>query len=168
MLIEITSMEALDKRALMDLYREGNEENTEYFYPGMDRAKALELVERGFLDFLKTDFFNGVNTYYILERDGRWVSALRLSSVGERFYYLEALETDPELRGKGYASTLLTEVLEKLKKSGPFTVCDRVHKENAASVATHLKCGFAIAGDGVDYLRGGTDGDEYGMRYEYR
>lgn len=168
MLTEITRYEDLNQRALMGLYREDNEENTEYFYPGMDKSKALELVEKGFLDFLKTDFFNGVNTYYILEQNGRWVSALRLNLVRERFYYLEALETDPELRGRGYASALLTEVLEKLKKSGPFSVCDCVHKENAASVATHLKCGFTVAGDGVDYLRGGTDEEEFGMRYEYR
>lgn len=168
MLLTITRFEELNTRALMDLYREGNLENTEYFYPGMDRERALELVERGFLDFLRTDFFNGVNRYYILESECRWVSALRLNRVREGFWYLEALETHPDFRRRGYATRLLGDVLEDLKREGPFTVCDCVHKENGPSVATHRRAGFVIAGDGVDYLRGTTDEEEYGMRYDYR
>lgn len=96
MLIYITSYDDIDSRKLMNLYAESNIENVDYFYPNMaDKTAALALVEEGFLKFLKTDFFVRPNaTYYILEEEGVWISALRLSLVENPEcprYYMEEL-----------------------------------------------------------------------------
>ncbi len=173
MLIEITSYDSLDTRKLMDLYAESNIENADYFYPNMaNKSAALALVEEGFLKFLKTDFFMRPNsTYYILEEEGTWVSALRLSLVEDHDcsrYYIEALETRPKSRHKGYASKLLKEVIETLKHKGSFILCDCISKHNGPSLKTHIKCGFQIASnEGFDYLQNEVDHHCYGMEYRF-
>lgn len=173
MLIEITSYNDIDTRKLMDLYMEGNMENVDYFYPNKaDKDAALSLVEENFLKFLKTDFFERpISTYYILEEDGVWVSALRLSLVEDfqcRRYYLEALETRPDSRLKGHASRLLDEVVANLKAKGSFVLCDCVSKRNEPSLRTHLKCGFQIASnEGFDYLQNEANPCYYGMEYRF-
>ena len=173
MLIKITSYDGIDSRKLMNLYAESNIENVDYFYPNMaDKTAALALVEEGFLNYLKTDFFVRPNaTYYILEEEGNWVSALRISLVENsecRRYYMEALETHPSSRHKGYASRLLVEVIATLKHGGSFILCDCVSKHNEPSFKTHLKCGFKIAtNEGFDYLQNETDLHSYGMEYRF-
>lgn len=173
MLIEITSYNDIDARKLMDLYVEGNIENADYFHPDMaDKTAALALMEESFLDFLKTDFFERPNsTYCILEENGVWVSALRLSLVEDgqcHRYYLEALETRPDSRRKGYASRLLEEVVAHLKSKGSFVLCDCVSKRNEPSLRTHLKCGFQIASnEGFDYLQNEANPRSYGMEYRF-
>ncbi len=77
---------------------ESNYENTDFFYPDeADKDVAVQKVEAGFLDFLKNDFFEQDGaSYWILEENGVWISALRLSRIQTDLYYLEALETWPE------------------------------------------------------------------------
>lgn len=170
MLYKITSMDHIDKRKLMDLYYEGNLENTDFFYPEItDKKQAVEKVEKRFLHFIDTEFLSSTNnTYWVLEEHAVWVSALRLYRIDENLYYMEALETHPDFRRQGYASKLLTSVIEELKKQGPFRLCDCVSKKNIASVKTHKKCGFIIVSDeGFDYLRNEADERDYGMQYSY-
>lgn len=169
MLIEIREWGHVDERKLMDIYREGNIENVDYFYPDAeDKDEAFRKVEHDFLEYIKNEFLDGRNRYMVLEYEGLWVSAFRLYWVKDRFYYIEALETHPNHRKKGHASQLLEGVLDELKKQGSFTVCDCVSKRNTASLATHLKCGFVIADDvGYDYLQGTSDERDYSMRFTY-
>ena len=142
----------------------------DYFYPDeTDKDVAVQKVEAGFLDFLKNDFFEQDGTsYWILEENGVWISALRLSRIQTDLYYLEALETRPDQRGKGYAPLLLSSVVESLKKAGPFRLCDCVGKKNTASLKTHEKCGFRIVSDGgYDYLHKEADDHDFGLEYRY-
>ena len=98
MLKILTEYRKVDTRKLMEIYSESNYENTDYFYPEeSDKAAAVRKVESGFLDFLKNDFFKKTDaTYWILEIDGVWVSALRTCKIQEGLYYMEALETRPD------------------------------------------------------------------------
>ena len=160
----------LDAGKLMAVYEESNFENTDYFFPDIqDKTEAVRKVEEGFLSYLEQDFFQSTNpSYWILEDSGQWISALRLNELEPGFYYLEALETRPDSRRKGYGARLLTEVLEALKEKGPFTLCDCVGKRNEASLRTHRKCGFAIVSDeGYDYLNREADSRVYGLQYQY-
>lgn len=150
----------------MDVYRESNTENIDYFYPGQPRTDGLrEKIEANFLHFIETDFLTKPgNSYWVLEEDGVWVSALRLYTVQDRFFYMEALETRPDARRRGYAAKLMGGVMEALKQGGPFRLCDSVHKTNEASLNAHRKCGFVIASDAaVDYLTGTVNEREFGM-----
>ncbi len=167
MLLRFDSFEALDFARLMTVYRESNRENAEEFYPEMDAEKALHVVEENFRSFLQDTFYQGEGkTYWVLCFDDVWVSALRLTQLWERFYYLEALETHPAFRIRGYAKQLLRSVIEQLEADGPVCICDCVDKENTASVRTHLAAGFRICSEaGYDYLQQEAKDWEYGFAY---
>ena len=170
-MLVIESFEQLDTRKLMDVYAESNEENIDYFFPDAeDRAEALRKVEQGFLDYLRGDFFTGSGRrYYILERDGQWLSALRLYPIRDGLYYLEALETHPAHRRQSCASRLLRALIGELKARGAFRLCDCVGRNNLPSRLCHERCGFRIVGEpGFDWLRGEPDEGTVGMTYEYK
>ena len=169
-LIRIDKYSDIDPRLLMDVYAESNAENTEYFFPDMDdKTEAVKKVEEGFLDFLKNDFFKKPgNLYWILEKDGIWLAALRTSELEDRTFYIEALETHPAHRRQGNASRLIEAVIEELKAGGSFRLCDCVDKENEPSAATHLSCGFKIAEEtGNDLLSGELRDWEYSFEFRY-
>ena len=171
MLRRLETFARVDGRRLMDIYREDNIENTDYFYPDMkDKAQALARVEQDFLHYLETDFFfKPGNTYWVLEENGVWVSALRLTELSPGDYYLEALSTHPDFRRQGCAARLLEAVLAELKKEGPFRLRDCVGKKNVPSMGVHEKCGFRIAAqDGTDYLSGEVNERCYGMEYVWK
>lgn len=167
MISKFTSLEQLDTRKLMDLYAEGNLYNADEFYPDMEKQQALAKAEQDFLDFLETNFFTAPErVYWVLEENGVWVSAARTSRIENGLYYLEALETHPDYRRRGYAAKLLNAMLEELKACGPFRLCDCVDKSNVPSLRAHEKCGFSVASDpAYNYLSGDTCDWEYGMEY---
>ena len=170
MLLRISRFDDLDERKLMDIYSESNFENTDYFFPDMrDKKEAVRKVEEGFLGFLKDEFFSQSGSeYWVLESDGVWVSALRLSRIEKCLYYLEALETRPDCRRQGHAARLLDGVIDELKKAGPFRICDCISKRNTASIKTHEKCGFSIVSEaGYDYLLNESDDHDYGLEYRF-
>ena len=170
MIKRIEKYSDLDERKLMDIYAESNYENTDYFFPDeKDKAVAVRQVEQGFCGFLKDEFYaNEGNEYWILDENGIWVSALRLSLIENGLYYLEALETSPKCRKHGYATTLLGGVLEELKKQGPFRICDCISKRNTASLRVHEKCGFKIVSDeGFDYLQNESCDKDFGLEYRF-
>ena len=170
MIIEINSFDQVDRRKLMDVYRESNIENTDYFYPDIsDKDEALQKVECDYLNYIENDFLaDRKNQYMVLERDGIWVCALRLYRVDDRLYFIEALETRPEHRRKGYGAQLLAGVIDLLKSQGTYTIRDCVDKKNTASLLTHQKVGFVIYSDeGYDYLQNETDSGSYGMEFTY-
>ena len=171
MLHIITTYADLDGPRLMTVYAESNRENTDYFFPDLaDKALAVKRVEEGFLTFLREEFFTWPGpAYYVLEEAGEWVSALRLNEIEPGLYYLEALETRPDSRGRGFASRLLTGVQESLKREGPFRLCDCVGRRNLSSRLCHERCGFrAVAEPGFDWLRGEPDDGTVGMMYAYK
>ena len=170
MLLKITEYRDLDKRKLMDVYSESNFENTDYFYPDEeDKDLAVRMVEEGFLAFLRDGFFSDPGaSYWIREENGVWISALRISRIQTGLYYLEALETRPDHRKKGYASRLLSGIIDSLKQEGPFRLCDCVSKKNLASLKTHEKSGFRIVSEaGYDYLQGEADEHDFGLEYNW-
>ena len=170
MLLKISDYSKIDRRKLMDVYSESNLENTEYFYPDeADKDPAVRKVESEFLHFLKDEFFGYAKAAcWVYEEDGVWISALRTCEIQPGTYYLEALETRPDHRQKGYGARLLSGVLEEMKADGPFRLCDCVGKKNTASWKTHEKCGFRIVSEeGYDYLHGEADDHDFGLEYRY-
>lgn len=65
MLHRIERFSDLDAGKLMEIYAEGNLENTDYFYPELtDKAVAVKKVEEGFLNYLEQDFFQSPGPSY--------------------------------------------------------------------------------------------------------
>lgn len=150
---------------LMKVYIEGNEDNAVYFYPDKPLSEGVKLAEADFKRFLDGFFAKDGNICYVLEEDGEFISALRLRSF-EDFYYLEALETAPDYRRKGYAVSLITQVCGYLaEETGKeIVIRDCVSKNNQASLAAHKKAGFVIETEqGIDYENGSKPDDHYGM-----
>lgn len=139
---------------LMELYAEGNAENAEEFYPDDEKNVAILKVEQAFHQYLREDFFRADGAVYAVWEQGReYISALRLEAYQDGLL-LEALETHPEFRRKGYAKALILAVLEHLQQQGSVTVYSHVGKRNTASLRTHLSCGFQRVTEQAVYIDG--------------
>lgn len=165
MLLEFCSMTEQEMyRMVHDIYMEGNVENARRRNPDLeDLTEAIKAEEENFVAFLRAFLEKDENRYYVLEIEGEWVSALRLTKIRD-FYYLEALETAENHRKKGYAVQLIGEVSKLLKARGKVMIRDNVSKRNLPSLATHKKCGFVIEEEnGTDHLSGEQSDRVYGM-----
>jgi GNAT superfamily N-acetyltransferase len=160
MLKIIKSMSQLNIDQFLLVYEESIRENAERF--SMNQRQA----ENAFLDYLEEDFFGQKDAVYaVWVADDAYQCALRL----ERFQdglLLEALETKPSARRKGYASALLFATLEWLKCGDYKVVYSHVNKRNASSLNTHIKCGFQICSDVATYVDGTVTQNSFTLRYK--
>lgn len=144
MLEIVRSMGALDFEELMAVYRESNAENAQ------EQDIPIAQVEQNFADYLREDFFRQKGAFYCLWKvNGRTVSALRLEPFGDGLL-LEALETMPEQRRRGYGKALILAVLDHVRSGDKKPVYSHVWKRNHASLALHTACGFTQM---LDYAR---------------
>lgn len=138
-------LKELDFPPLMQIYIEGNQEKATAYGGGLQRP------EQEFYDYLRDVFFRQPGAFYaVWEESGVQVSALRLEPYADGLL-LEALETAPPYRGKGYAKALILAVLSRLED---VTVYSHVEKSNIASLRTHFSCGFTVMADYARYLDG--------------
>lgn len=150
----ISSMAQLNAEQLMEVYLEGNIENGEVFFPDISREEQIKKAETSFIDYLRQDFFYQKGAaYYVWEAEGTYRSALRLEPYMDGLL-LEALETAPDSRRKGYAYSLITAVLSYLKEKNVSVVYSHVGKRNAASLKIHEKCGFYRIKESATYIDG--------------
>lgn len=161
MLQIIRSMRELDFLALMKIYVEGNMENGAERWPEESQGRQLQLAEEAFRDYLRHDFFtNEKAAYYLWTVDGICVSALRLEPYKDG-WLLEALETGPENRRRGYGENLIRSVLALSMG----TIYSHVHKANGPSLAIHEKCGFCRISEAAAYIDGSVNDRCCTMRY---
>jgi len=147
-------------RDLMDVYLEGNLEKAREEFFDMPQYAGLEQAEQDFYQYLWECFFKIPGACYgIWEEKGRYISALRWEPYQDGVL-ISALETAPAYRGQGYASKLLTAVLEELE--GP--VYSHVSKHNTPSLCVHRKCGFQIISESAKYLDGSVNSRAYTLR----
>lgn len=140
--------------ALMEVYREGNEENGRALAPEETPARQLALAEQDFYGYLRDTFFRTPGAQYaVWAEDGRYVSALRLEPYQDGLL-LAALETVADQRGRGYASCLISAVQKLLESEGAAVLYSHVSRTNTASLRTHEKCGFVKTLDYARYLDG--------------
>ena len=169
MLLEFQTMTEEEMyRMVHGVHSEGSIINAKWRHPEKeDLSREIQEEEQYFMTFLREKFFpQERNRYYVLEVDEHWVSALRLTKIDD-FYYLEALETAPEQRKKGYGTQIIEEVIQLLKKRGPVIIRSNVAKDNWASLATHQRCGFQIEEEnGINYRNGEQRDTVYGLIYQ--
>ena len=140
----------LDFSRLMEVYEEGNRENGADLYPQLSEYQQVMRAEQDFSDYLREDFFKAEGAYYaIWEEGGTYRSALRLEPFQDGML-LEALETRPDCRGKGYATMLMMAVLSMETRK----IYSHVSRKNIPSLRTHEKCGFRKILDHAVYIDG--------------
>ena len=158
MLICAGTFRELDFDSLIEVYLEGNRENGEDLYPDESQERQMELAKRDFESYLRENFYAQDNAcYWLWSEDGVYRSALRLEPYQDGFL-LEALETHPKHRRKGYAKKLISEVLERLPTGT--RVYSHISKRNTPSLASHRSCGFYKL---LDYCV-----DTNGERYDHQ
>ena len=142
----------LDFEKLMAVYSQSNGENAQEFYPNETLSTGLQNVHAAFEEYLRNDFFRVKGAFYaIWEENATYICALRMEPY-EDGLLLEALETTPAYRRAGYAAQLIYAVLAELPSGS--AVYSHVHTRNAASLATHRRCGFKESLDYAKYVDG--------------
>lgn len=154
MLKWITNMKEISFPKLMEVYAETNRKTAREEWPDLPEGFATEKAERDFYDYLQQIFFRTSGTAYALwEVDGNYVSALRLEPY-RKGLLIEALETAPDQRRKGYGQALLRAVIERTEGTKLYS---HVEKHNKASMALHVSCGFERVSDFAVYIDGSVN-----------
>lgn len=152
------NLRELDFRRLMTIYEEGNRENGQERYPELPEVQQILRAEQDFYQYLRECFFPTEGAFYaVWEKDGQYVAALRLEPYQDGLL-LEALETRPDMRRKGYAKTLIRSVLEATRE---IRVYSHVSKRNLPSLRAHCACGFEIWKDYAVYADGSVLRNSY-------
>ena len=150
MLLLAKKCSELNFSQLMAVYEESNLENAQMLWQDLSESEQLLRAEREFYGYLREDFFRTPESYYaIWEEDGQYRSALRIEPYQDGVL-LEALETRPDCRGKGYATMLMQAVLTRETRK----IYSHVSKKNTASLRTHERCGFRKILDHAVYIDG--------------
>ncbi len=144
MLKIIKSMYQLNTEQLLAVYAQSLREN----------PQQPKRAEEEFISYLREDFFRQKNAFYAVWLvEDTYQSALRVEPYRDGLL-LEALETAPNARRRGYACCLLTEVLAFLRATDCNAVYSHVNKRNNASLALHSRCGFRTISDSAVYIDG--------------
>ena len=163
MLILIRTMKELNFGQLMAVYEQSNRENGREFWPELPEGQQMLGAEQDFYQYLRESFFATEGAFYaIWAEKGNYVSALRLEPYQDGLL-LEALETAPNHRRKGYAAALIRAVLELPEISKVYA---HVHKKNTASLCTHESCGFRRMLDHAVYIDGSVRTNSCTLCYE--
>lgn len=106
--------------------------------------EEMRLSYREFLE----DFVSDDCQLVLVEEDaGTWKSALRAVPCGDGRWFVEAVETDPGARRKGYGRLLLLHAADHLRTLGAREVTCCISESNAASRRLHESCGFVATGE---------------------
>lgn len=141
--------------SLMAVYADANRENGREAWPEEPEMRQIQLAEEEFYRYLSQVFFKTPGAICaVWEKSGRYVSALRLEPYRDGLL-LEALETDPEQRRRGYAAGLIEAVQTYLGEGGK--LYSHVDKRNLPSLKTHEKCGFRRIADVAVYVDGSVN-----------
>lgn len=160
-------LKEMDFGKLMELYSEGNRDNAEQQYPQEDVNIGILLVEQNFYQYLNEVFFPTEGAFYaVWLEEGRYISALRMEPYRDG-YLLEALETHPNYRRKGFAKALITAILRQFGCTDTSSVYAHVHKGNDASLKTHLACGFTRISEQTVYIDGSVNSRCCTLQYRF-
>lgn len=118
--------------------------------------------EQELINYLQ-DFFREGSAYIALwVVDGVYKASLRMEPYSDG-YLLTALETAPQERNQGYATSLLNAVLKETKAD---RIYSHVEKKNLQSLHIHEKCGFHIVSDYAVLLDGSVFHSHVTLCYE--
>ena len=137
---------------LMQVYAESNCLNGGEKYPNLPENLGILQAEQDFYSYLQEVFFATPDALYaVWVENGRYVCALRLEPYRDGLL-LEALETAPNERRKGYATVLIRAVLEHPAIEKGMPIYSHVSRANTASLRIHEICGFRKSLDYAVYI----------------
>lgn len=162
MLQIVSGLKELDFAGLMAVYEESNRDNGKDNYPDEPEFRQLFLAEENFYQYLREVFFATPGAVCAMwEEQGQYRSALRLEPYKDGLL-LEALETAPAHRRKGYGRRLIRAVQQQFPG---WKIYAHVHKRNTASLAIHENCGFQRISEQAAYIDGSVNARCCTLRY---
>ena len=157
-----TTLKELNFSELMEVYAEGNEKTASAAYPNESRYQGIRRAEQDFYQYLNECFFLSEGSFYALWlENSQYMSALRMEPYRDGLL-LEALETRPGQRKKGFAGALMRGVLDHTRGTAVYS---HVSRRNAASLAVHRSCGFSQILDYAVYADGSVLTNSVTMKY---
>lgn len=152
----------IPKAALFSICRESLLEQARRDYPSTPEGQALEQAELDLWEYLQSDFFPHHGQYAFWIEENNPVAALRLEPYRDGLL-LEALETMPEERCKGYARELISAVQAELR---PCTLYSHVSKSNLPSLKVHRECGFTEESHRAVFVDGSVSSRYYTLCFK--
>ena len=134
MLLVFTGAEGLDGEEFSGVYRGSALENCRGMYPQEpDGERALARYEADHLAYMAGPFWEEGGVLLVLAgEDGRYLAAVKLyPGTGAGCWQMEALETRPGERRKGYGLELLRETQGWLERAGGGTPSGCAHPSRA-------------------------------------
>lgn len=123
-------------KRLLEVYRESMDDLAGNF-------ESPAEMERAYGAFLR-EFVRRPGQLLLAEQgQGRWGSALRAVEVQTGQWFLEAVETNPRDRGKGWGKALLIHTVQELERRGAWELFSLIHPDNGPSIAAHEAAGFS-------------------------
>ena len=170
-LLTWTGPGGLDREEFSAVYRGSALENCRGMYPEEPTSQAaVERYEADHLAYMAGPFWEEGGVLLVLAgEDGRYLAAVKLyPGTGEGCWQMEALETRPGERRKGYGLRLLRETQGWLERAGGGTLLSHVGRGNLASLGAHQAAGFRRAREGWAQPDGGPAPAQYTMVYRAR
>lgn len=149
----VTSMREMNMQQLLRVHKESICEDCVVSSYVTSRSVMELRAEQDFYDYLRDFFHNCKGIYALWVVDGRYCAALRLERYDDGLL-LSGLETAPDARGKGYATSLVQAVLEYLTQTDYQRVYSHVRKNNMQSLQIHNTCGFQRILEHAVYIDG--------------
>lgn len=163
MLVRVDRLCDLKYGALMEVYEEGNRENGAAQYPNLSAGEQILRAEQDFYHYLCDFFKTPGSSYWMLKAAVGYAAALRLEPYKDGML-LEALETKPCERRKGYAEELIRGMLEEMKPNC-IPIYSHISKTNYPSIRVHEKCGFQRISHSAVYIDGSVNARAYTYCY---
>ena len=158
--------EDMDFRQLMDVYVQWNCDYGKNQYSRHSENLQMLYAEQDFYDFLISFFLNENARYFVWAPQKRYTAALRVQPYMDGLL-LEALETAPDDRRKGYATDLVKATISYYSIQKPWTIYSHIRKSNKESLSVHYKCGFSVISNDAVFLDGTYHKDAYTLVYKY-
>lgn len=125
---------------LYEIYSESMEEILHHSNYG-SREKMIADYKNFLQAFIAKD-----NQLVIVENyKGVWVSGLRAIKTSPVHWHIEAVETRPDCRQRGYGKLLMQHTIEYLSNTGMKSMDCAIAKNNIASQKLHEKVGFVCS-----------------------
>lgn len=155
----------LNKAQLMTVYEQSNRDEGKQRYPYLPENLQILRAEEDFCAYVDVFLKDERSIYAIWTSDDVYCAALRIEAYRDG-YLLSGLETALTARRKGYATELVKEFQNYLKKFGAYKLYSHVSKTNRASMIVHMNCGFVRVLDHAVYVDGSVFHNVYTLCYE--
>ena len=150
---------------LVDVYEESIYRQAREDHPDLSTQEGFFQSRDDLYNYLQYVFFTDQNAkYFLWEMNKQYVCALRVESYLDGLL-VQAVETHPQHRRKGYAKQLLCAAKAQLFKDGFACLYSHVEKTNGASLALHLCCGFTILKENARLADGSVSNRYYTLQY---